>query len=107
MTEKQTYYMQDSRKFPTRVDLTEQEAEALRVKSWLVVPVEMVHENVAGHLNVHDQHGRYIGTRMLDAVQAGDHVRQGYHLTHVAGVTQDDMKEIRVIKGLQAEAEEQ
>lgn len=84
--------------------LTQEEAEQLREKGWLVVPVSYVDEAVQGHLNVFDHKGRYVNSRMLNAIQVGDLKRQGYHLTHVADASKD-LEEMRTIQKLISEKE--
>jgi hypothetical protein len=95
--QKLAYHMQDAKGYASIHQLSEIEAEQLREKGWLVVPVACVKEDLHGHLHVIDDHGRYVGARMLDAVQAGDLVRQGYHLVHV-GDGYRDLAEIRKMK---------
>lgn len=101
MDEKRVYYMQDHRKLPSRHVLTETDAEQLREKGWTAVPVDMVKDEVHGHFHVFDSNGQYMGSRMLDAVQAADHVRQGCHLVHV-GDGAMDLDEIQVIEEIRA-----
>ncbi len=102
---KTAHHMQDGKGYSGVFELTDTEAEQLRAKDWLVVPVRYVKQEVSGHLHVIDSRGQYVNTRMLDAVQAGDLVRQGYHLVHV-GDGSKDMDEIRAIQKIHHQEEE-
>lgn len=97
---KNWYFMRgDKGPLPTTFHLTDEEAQSLRDKDWLVVPTELVRHDFHGHFHVVDEHGQLIGQRMLDAVQAGEHLRLGHHLVHV-GDASKDMDEIRAIQNI-------
>lgn len=100
MVERSWYFMRgDKGPIWTTFQLANSELEPLRDKGWLVVPVELVKEDVHGHFHVIDENGQLIGQRMLDAIQAGDHRRLGHHLIRV-GDASTDMSEIRAVQAL-------
>lgn len=97
MAERSWYHMRDDKKPVGVFQLADDELEPLRAKGWLIVPMALVKEDVHGHFHVIDEHGRLIGQRMLDAVQAGEHLRLGHHLIHV-GDASKDMQEVRAVQ---------
>lgn len=95
MEPKQDYYMRQNTVTRGVYPLTETEAEQLRAKGWMVVPKSCVDPERSGHLHLVDSHGNFVGTRVLDPVQAGDLVRQGYRLVHVGDATPKDLADMR------------
>lgn len=99
MMENNYYFMRGDKGPVGPFQLSEGEAERLRNKDWLVVPFEMVNGDLHGHLHIVDENGQYLGARVLDCVQAGEHRRLGHHLIHV-GDAAKDIDEVRAILGL-------
>lgn len=95
MADKNRYHLQDDTKHGGVFDLTDTEAEQMRAKGWIVVPEELVDPARSGHLHLLDENGKFVGSRVLDAIQAADFVRQGYHLVHVGDATSRELEDLR------------
>lgn len=95
MDAKKKFHMQDHTAYSGVFDLTDTEAEQLRARGWLVVPIECVDDERQGHLHLMDPDGKFVGSRVLDRIQAGDFIRRGYHLVHVGDATFKEIQELR------------